>query len=489
MSLSMLEVMTILQPMKQNFSRLDLPSLTSATDGDSEGPMQSFLDNLTSLIVEATPAALPKEVCAASLSVLSSECCVNIALSDVHIPETSVRQLVHSIWDWMTEASRLLDETFEHNAALLWLVMRWSLGRIRRLMKERGGFVIPLTEMILAKKRDLSEPEEMFLLISKATHIQLLEHFGDNAVLDSSIGADAMFAWAKEYREATSKFDGFAWLDEFQRQMLPSGELAPTDRNPNAPSLLQYMEELFTPFAQFEIIRKAARKPFVRNVLHRSLQVTVLSVPHLGLSLHSAFHSMDNFDNRVEAYLAAAYESFSLRGAANEFKAEAIQLYLGRVQQGKAEGRLPGLVAPHPACTLLRYHLDSSPGDVASSRTPYPYMGVSEPPSFPTALYFEAYNVCGLGPLLRTNPSNMKLFPCFVPNLERDQHNRADQAIEKEMAIRLKVIIGHLLSQMTVDLREDSLLSVYRASVQTTEVLFDTEKYRAELKKRLNRTS
>ncbi|KAJ6454607.1 hypothetical protein C8R45DRAFT_599700 [Mycena sanguinolenta] len=55
--------------------------------------------------------------------------------------------------------------------------------------------------------------------------------------------------------------------------------------------------------------------------------------------------------------------------------------YLRCVQQAKTEKRLAVPVVSHPACTLLRYHLDLSLDDVASF-TPYPYIGVSEPRHF-----------------------------------------------------------------------------------------------------------
>ncbi|KAJ6454606.1 hypothetical protein C8R45DRAFT_599671 [Mycena sanguinolenta] len=329
-------------------------------------------------------------------------------------------------------------------------------------MTDEGSFVIPLINTILAKKEDLSQSKEIFLRTAQTTHAQLLKHLGAGADIESGLGAKAMFVWGKKYEEAASQFDGYLWLYELERQILPS--------DPKVYALIRYIEELIKPYAQFQFIRKAARKPFVSNVLHRSPQINVLPFPDVASGSHSAFQSMENFDDRVKTYLTAASESFLPRGGANEFRAEAISVYLRRIQRARAEGHLPALVAPHPACTLLRYHLDRS--DVASS-IPYPYIGASEPPSFQTALYFQAYNVCGLGPPLRTS-STMEVFPSF---LLRSRVSGVDEAIENEIAVKLEAIFGRLLARMAVTLQEKSLNSIYTAPVPTHKVSFDTEKY------------
>ncbi|KAJ7100245.1 hypothetical protein B0H15DRAFT_514098 [Mycena belliarum] len=160
----------------------------------------------------------------------------------------------------------------------------------------------------------------------------------------------------------------------------------------NLPSLVRYMNKLQKPYSQYLLIRKAARKSFIRTAL--SIPLHVIMLPSPASPPGYTFRSMVNFETRVRSYLMGALRSYSSE--------DAIEFFWQRNQKtlDANQGQLPPLLTAHCESTLLSHHLDLQLHDIASpeGRTPYPYFGVSELSCFQCALYFQAYRACELGP-------------------------------------------------------------------------------------------
>ncbi|KAJ6523339.1 hypothetical protein B0H19DRAFT_1276989 [Mycena capillaripes] len=467
-SLSVFQAITILRTVEQKLSwlQLNLPAYARSVDDDaspSRNELQKWLDALASLLVRSTPGTASKEVCAMSLSILPSECVVTVAFNFT-ANEPDISRLVTSIWKWVQKASEMPEETSEHNDELLKLILKVSSERIRRRIKDKGGFVLPLTLMILDGDSKLEESRKKFLQTAHSTQERLQRYLGTDKP-DFTIAAAALRAWVKQYEVVASKVREFSWLGPFEAKFLASGKSPETSANRNRdlkpPSLVRYMEKLFKPYTQYLLIRKIARKSLVRPALTKTLRVNVLPSSLGSAPAPSEFQSMDNdsFDARVRSYLTAASISYLTNAAPDEFR-DAIHFYMERINEEKDGKGLPPLLAPHCECTLLRHHLDEHLGVTASSTgAPYAHIGVSKLSCFQCALYFQAYNACALGPPLYTRGCYAEVFPCAVPTGGRGR-DQADDTIENEMGVQLMCIIGQVLAVKKGETRRSSLSPV-----------------------------
>ncbi|KAJ7815312.1 hypothetical protein B0H14DRAFT_3878332 [Mycena olivaceomarginata] len=453
MSLSVLEVMSILRPMEQNLARLGLPAYSCSDDETNGKVWQKWLDGLASLLVGSSPTS-SNQVCAVSLSLLQSRCIVTIAFNVRPTRSGDVPKLVHSIWNWMKDASVLPEDDSKKNGELFEIILEASLDRIRRRLKDKGKFVGPL--IAKAEEANLTELQKTFLMTAHLLHIDILERLGpDVEKPDFRMAAKAFRFRVKAYEAAKSKLEDFYWLHPFESQMAKSGA--------KSPSLVRYVDKLQKPYSQYVLIRKAVRKSFIRNVLSIPLHVNVLPSPDPAPG--SAFQSMANFGTRVRSYLTGALLSYSTDAAGSSFAEGAIDFFWHRIQKvvDTNHGQLPPLLAAHCECTLLRHHLDLHLRDIATStpegRTPYPYFGVSKLSCFQCALYFQAYRACELGPSFQTRGSHAEVFACALPACDRG-HDKADEAIGDEMGAQLENIIGQLLAVEINGRRKISLSSI-----------------------------
>ncbi|KAJ7458220.1 hypothetical protein FB451DRAFT_1564045 [Mycena latifolia] len=434
--------MSILRPMEQNLARLGLPAYSRSNDDDeTDGKVwQKWLDSLASLLVGSSPGSPSNQVCAVSLSLLQSRCIVTIAFNVRPTRSGDVPKLVHSIWNWMKDASVLPEEDSKKNGELFEIILEASLDRIRRRLKDKGKFVGPL--IAKAEEANLTELQKTFLMTAHLLHVDILQRLGpDVEKPDFRMASKAFRFRVKAYEAAKSKLEDFYWLHPFESQMVKSGA--------KLPSLVRYVDKLQKPYSQYVLIRKAVRKSFIRDALSIPLHVNVLPSPDPAPG--SAFQSMVNFETRVRSYLTGALLSYSTDAAGSSFAEGAIDFFWRRIQKvvDANQGQLPPLLAAHCECTLLCHHLDLHLHDIASStpegRTPYPYFGVSKLSCFQCALYFQAYRACELGPSFQTRGSHAEVFACALPACDRG-HDKADEAIGNEMGAQLENIIGQLLA-------------------------------------------
>ncbi|KAJ7252854.1 hypothetical protein C8J57DRAFT_1660942 [Mycena rebaudengoi] len=426
--------MSILRPMEQNLARLGLPAYSRSNDDDETvGKVwQKWLDSLASLLVGSSPGSP------------SNQGCRPLPWARFHGTRGTgdVHKLVHSIWNWMKDASVLPEEDSKKNGELFEIILEASLDRIRRRLKEKGKFVGPL--IAKAEEANLTELQKTFLMTAHLLHKP-----------DFRMASKAFRFRVKAYEAAKSKLEDFYWLHPFESQMVKSGA--------KLPSLVRYVDKLQKPYSQYVLIRKAIRKSFIRDALSIPLHVNVLPSPDPAPG--SAFQSMVNFETRVRSYLTGALLSYSTDAAASSFAEGAIDFFWRRIQKvlDANQGQLPPLLAAHCECTLLCHHLDLHLHDIASStpegRTLYPYFGVSKLSCFQCALYFQAYGACELGPSFQTRGSHAEVFACALPACDRD-HDKADEAIGNKMGAQLQKIIGQLLAVEINGRRKMSLSSV-----------------------------
>ncbi|KAJ7120352.1 hypothetical protein C8R44DRAFT_787959, partial [Mycena epipterygia] len=446
MSLSVLEAMSILRPMEQNLARLGLPAYSRSKDDDeTDGKVwQKWLDGLASLLVRSSLGSSSNQVCAVSLSLLQSRCIVTIAFNVRPTRPGDVHKLVHSIWNWMKDASVLPEEDSKKNGELFEIILEASLDRIRRRLKDKGKFVGPL--IAKAEEANLTELQKTFLMTAHLLHVDILQRLGpDVEKPDFRMASKAFRFRVKAYEAAKSKLEDFYWLHPFESQMVKSGA--------KLPSLVRYVDKLQKPYIFHP------RRPLYSIPLH----VNVLPSPDPAPC--SAFQSMVNFETRVRSYLMGALLSYSTDAAGSSFAVGAIDFFWHRIQKvvDANQGQLPPLLAAHCECTLLCHHLNLHLHDIASStpegRTPYPYFGVSNLSCFQCALYFQAYRACELGPSFQTRGSHAEVFACALPACDRG-HDKADEAIGNEMGAQLENIIGQLLAVEINGRRKMSLNSV-----------------------------
>ncbi|KAF8195781.1 hypothetical protein K438DRAFT_1968280 [Mycena galopus ATCC 62051] len=455
--LSVLEAMSILRPMEQNLARLHLPAYARSNSDDDEADgkvLQKWLDGLASLLVGCSPASPSNQVCAVSLSLLPSSCIVTTAFNFPSTRPEDVPNFIRSIWKWMKDASALPEENSRKNEELLELILEASSDRIRRRLKEKGKFVEPLIERV-EKENHLTEVQKTFLVAAHLLHLDMFQRLGpDVKKPDFGTASQAFRFRVQKYEAAKSKLQDFYWLYPFETKMVESGA--------KAPSLVRYLEKLQKPYSQYILIRKVARKSFIRDALSIPLHVDVLPSPNPAPA--SAFQSVVNFEARVRSYLRDALFSFSPDATSSELVGKTIDFFWQRIQAALDEQDYsPPLLAPHCECILLSHHLDLHLDDIASStrpaRTPYHYFGVSKLSCFECALYFQAYKACELGPSFQTCGSHTEVLPCALPASRRG-HDKADEAIKSEMGVQLENIIGSLLAAKIERQRKMSQSSV-----------------------------
>ncbi|KAJ6576508.1 hypothetical protein DFH09DRAFT_1451847 [Mycena vulgaris] len=440
--------MSILRPMEQSVARLGLPAYSRSNDDDSDGThgkvLHKWLDTLASLLVGSSPGSPSNQ----------SSCTVTVALNVRPSRSGDVPELVHSIWTWMKDASLLPEEDSKKNDELLELILEAYLDRIRRRLKDKGNFVVPL--IAKAEKADLTELQQTFLMTAHLLHLDILKRLGpDVEKPDFCMASQAFRFRIKAYEAAKSKLEDLYWLHPFESQMVKCTSLAFRDPEQQShamfaagakmPSLVRYLDKLQKPYSQYVIIRKAVRKSFIRDALSIPLQVKVLPSPDP--TPCSAFQSMVDFETRVRSYLRGALLSYSTDAADSLFAGDAIDFFWQRIQKvlDAHQGQLPPLLAAHCECILLSHHLDLDLHDIASTPkgAPYPYIGVSKLSCFQCTLYFQAYKACELGPSFQTRGSHGKIFACAVPASGR---HKVDKAIGNEMGAQLEKIIGHILA-------------------------------------------
>ncbi|KAF7342222.1 hypothetical protein MVEN_01810200 [Mycena venus] len=340
MSLSVLEAISILRPMEQNLARLGLPAYSRSNDDDETDSKvwQKWLDSLASLLVRSSPGSPSNQVCAVSLSLLQSSCNVTIAFNVRPTRSGDVPKLVHSIWNWMKDAS-VLPEDSKKNGELFEIILEASLDRIRQRLKDKGKFVGPL--IAKAEEANLTELQKTFLMTAHLLHVDILQRLGpDVEKPDFHMASKAFRFRVKAYEAAKSKLEDFYWLHPFESQMAKSGA--------KLPSLVRYVDKLQKPYSQYVLIRKAVHKSFIRDALSIPLHVNVLPSPDPAPG--SAFQSMVNFETRVRSYLMGALLSYSTDAAGSSFAEGAIDFFWYRIQNvvDANQGQLP----PSSRCPL-----------------------------------------------------------------------------------------------------------------------------------------
>ncbi|KAJ6577862.1 hypothetical protein B0H19DRAFT_1062431 [Mycena capillaripes] len=440
MSLSVLEAMSILRPMEQNLAQLGLSGYSHSNDDEeTDGKMwQTWLDSLASLLVGSSPASPSNQ----------SRCVVTIAVNVRPTCSGDVPKLVHSIWNWMKDASVLPEEDSKKNGELFEIILEASLDRIRQRLKDKGKFVAPLIAKVhyvsvdrpsvlnvsQAEETNLAELQKTFLMTAHLLHVDILQRLGpDVEKPDFRMASKAFRFQVKAYEAAKSNLDNFYWLHPFESQMAKCTSSALKDlKRPSQtkfaagaklPSLVCYADKLQKPYSQYLLIRKAVRKYFIHDTLSIPLHVNVLPSPDPAPGF--AFQSMVNFETRVRSYLTGVLLLYSTDAAGSSFAEGAIDFFWHRIKKvvDANQSLLP--LFSLPIC----------------------------------ALYFQAYRACELGPSFQTRGSHAEVFACALPVCDRG-HDKADGAIRNEMGAQLKNIIGQLLAMEINRQRKMSLSSV-----------------------------
>ncbi|KAK7063544.1 hypothetical protein R3P38DRAFT_2818990 [Favolaschia claudopus] len=447
MSLSVLEAIALLEPLDTGLARFGLlygPSHAYRNAADSEAKaLHKWLDTFASLL-KSLPGSPRKQACAVSISLLQSSCTMTVAFNAENKRPETVSDLIHSIWDWMSETSSMQDaEMAGKNRELLIIVIKASLERLRRRLTEKAWFVDPL----LAATASSSAPpaRKRFLLVVEQSNADLLRLLGpDVESPDSDIVLRALLYWRKEYEDAKTELEqNVYWLAPYERLLRKPGF--------KPPSLVHHMEKLFQPYMQCLLIRKARK---TLRAAH-SIPLTVNVLPSPEISLHDRFQLTNKGEARIRAYLASSLHADLTGAASSPHATDAINQVWERIQH------LPPPLPLHPAhceSVLLRHHLDNHIHNTAAS--PYPYFGISKPLCFQCALYFEAYQTCQLGPPFKhrgfpkvKGETKIEVEACTVPICCRG-YDVADKAIEEEMGARLEKIFGTLLADTIERLRK-----------------------------------
>ncbi|KAJ6486683.1 hypothetical protein C8R45DRAFT_995521 [Mycena sanguinolenta] len=435
MSLSMLEVLSILRPLERNMARLNYSRSHAPNSDVNDDLLHNWLDGLAWLLAGASSKM---QGCAVSLTLLQKCCTITIAYDSTPVRIEEPPNLVHSIWNWMKDASALPQEDANKNAELCDMVLNASQNKIRRRIKEKGQWVEPLLD--IAEKADLTDSQRAFLLEAKLLQVDLRQRLLDIENFDLHMASKALRHRARNYEAAKSLLESSHWLFPFESQVMKAGA--------KWPSLLRYFDKLLKPYRQYGLIRKAAKKSFIRNALSIPLRVIVLPSPAPDRVFAS---NMVDFEPRVRAYLKDALLSHSEDARNDPFAVDAIDSFWSNIKTAvDGRGQLAPLLPPHCECALLCHHLDLSLEPITSSTeergAPYPYLGVSNRSCFQCALYFKAYAACDLGPAFKTRSSHGRVSSCAVPV---PTNPLANPAIANDMAAQIKRIIGQLLAADT----------------------------------------
>ncbi|KAK7063545.1 hypothetical protein R3P38DRAFT_2818995 [Favolaschia claudopus] len=436
MSLSVLEAMSILQPIAPDAVLLpSLPGCSQAKGDEETKFLHKMLDTVASL-VKSSSGTPRKQACAVSLSLGQSSCMMTIAFDFSNERTEDVRQLMQSIWRWMKEASVLPEESAEKNQELFEIVFETSLNKFRRRLKEKGWCVDTL--ITKAMEGDLSKPRKDFLLAAESMYNDLLRQLDvDNP--DFTKLANSLSIHVKNYASAKSKMGGFHWLRQYERQIDKPGV--------KCPGFVRYMDKLLKPYNQYTLFCEATRKPFIRTACSFPLTVTVLPPPDPPSC--PVFESTIDLETRVRLYLKSAIHSYSPAAANSSYTDQVIDEYWQRIQQ---VDRFPPPLGVHCECTLLRHHLNPHPP------TPYPYIGVSRPPCFQCALYFQAYRACADGGRIlfwtRVGPHGERRACALPTGGSHGPDDAAGERVVKEMGIQLAKVIGYVLTQRIETLLE-----------------------------------
>ncbi|KAK7026238.1 hypothetical protein R3P38DRAFT_2948648 [Favolaschia claudopus] len=431
MSLSVLEALSILEPLdptRRRFQGLlasQSQSYSSASDDEDKG-LHKWLDALASLL-KSLSGSPPKQVCALSMSLVNTSCTVTVAFNAKNEDPENVSNVMHSIWNWMKEASVLPSaEMPKKNEELLIIILKASLDKIRRRLQEKGWFVNSVIETG-GNSGVLTHAQKKLLLVIASLQHELLRFLGSDAeTLDFSIAAQMLCFRAEEYKKPVAK-PGMKW-----------------------PSLIRHVEKLLKPYNQFQLIGKFARRSFMRGAV-ASIPLFVNILPSPGTPSQSVLRPIEDYETRVRAYLQSVLESYSPNDASSPHAEDTIAKFWQRIKEVVQPSPL---VPAHCECTLLRHHLDLHIHNVAAP--PYPYFGVSKPLCFQCVLYFAAYKACELGPSFGTRLPNFfrSMKACAaLPVCDRG-NDEADRAIERQMSIQLEKIFGELLQNRVAEQRE-----------------------------------
>ncbi|KAJ7198840.1 hypothetical protein GGX14DRAFT_401795 [Mycena pura] len=398
MALSVLEALSILQPMEQNLAPLDLPAYTGDDETKSKKLLPKWLDGLASLLAGSSAGSRKNQVCALSLSLSQSGCDLTIAFNwTLPHSEDDARKLINTIWNWLRDVSALppAEEDVQKNRELLATILEVSLDRIRRRFKR-----------ILRDAANLTDPQKNFLHKAALLHNELYKVLGPNVQNPDFRQAAIVLQYrVKEYDYALSQLDDLHWLPSFKSDKLNGSEMAISLKfavGARQPALGRYMDKLRKPHNQYVLIWQVARKSFIRDALAVPLNVKMLTSPSPESAAKKfAFESMDNFETRVRSYLWAALRSYSPNSADDSFAQFAIDSFYDDIKESlDNKGLLPPLGVAH--YSYLRDKASSTP----EKPKPYPYIGVSK-------------------------------LSCF---------HQEDEAIRDMMGKKLKEIVGQLVS-------------------------------------------
>ncbi|KAJ6603050.1 hypothetical protein B0H10DRAFT_651063 [Mycena sp. CBHHK59/15] len=156
---------SILRPMDKDLTGLGLPTYSHSRDdvGMEDKVLHQWLDSLASLLAGSSPGAPRNQVCAVSLFRHPSSYIVTIAFND---PERSgdASNLVHCIWNWMKDASVLPEEDPEKIGELSKTILKASLGKTRRRLKDRvNSWALSLPSTSQAEEAVLTKPQQTFI--------------------------------------------------------------------------------------------------------------------------------------------------------------------------------------------------------------------------------------------------------------------------------------------------------------------------------------
>ncbi|KAK7063541.1 hypothetical protein R3P38DRAFT_2493019 [Favolaschia claudopus] len=448
MSLSVLEVLSILQPMDPVLNRLTLLPRDMQLEYGEDTPktLHRWLDGIASLLtsLSGSPA---KQGCAVSLTVLPSNCTATVAFDFSPPHPEDAHNLLQSIWKWMKEAAQQ-EETFEQDAELLGIILQATLEKTRQCLRERGWFIEPFLTRMDEEGHSLTDSQKAFLSAASKLHRILTNRLCDEKP-DLSHAAKVFIVLVEQYEAAKRELDDdFSWLRPCEKSVAKSGA--------HRPSWVNYIAQLREPYDHVLLIRRVLRKSLMRDVLAIPFNVNVL--PSSNPVTGTAFRSMEDLEIRVRSYLKSAL--FSIEGvssAALKYLESTIDELWDRIQNSASWQPQSPLLPIHSECLLLWHHHNLHLDSIASA-APYSYIGVSKPPCFQCVIFFHAYRMCKLEPRVEIRRCDDDLYEtesgvCALPS-------QVDHALETEIGAQLEKIVGQLVNKKMYRVYKDALYAI-----------------------------
>src|ERR1700761_1041400 len=111
LTVSVLEALSILQPMELNLAWFDLPAYAGDDETKSKKLLPKWLYGLASLLAGSSAGSRKNQVCAVSLSLSQSGCDLTIAFNwTLPHTEDDARKLINIIWDWLKDVSAVPED-------------------------------------------------------------------------------------------------------------------------------------------------------------------------------------------------------------------------------------------------------------------------------------------------------------------------------------------------------------------------------------------